>query len=243
MAYQQFTRAQLRSQLLERLGGAGTTFWTTDELNGYIQESLRVWNSLTGFWRTRQVITTVANQVWYTVAGTITSSMRVAFNNQGLIPSSMEDLDTGEQYWESETTASGGTVPTQPQLYAIGALNLIGIWPADAAGGNALQVDGIASTPILAADGDFVNIGKEELTAILDYSEHAALFKEGGAEFVATLPSDENPGAILGNFLKAAGKRNATLMQSEMYRLWLGGDVAGREKNPQRTKSERAGAR
>jgi hypothetical protein len=243
MAYSQVTLVQLRAQLLQRLGGAGAKFWTTAELNTYIQESLRVFNSLTGFWRTRLLLPTVANQVWYPVSGTVTSSLRVAWNNFPLNPVSMEDLDTGRQHWESETIVDGGDVPATPQLFAIGALNLIAIWPADTAASNSLQVDGIASTPLLAADSDFIDIGTEELTMLLDYCEHAALFKEGGAEFAATLPSDENPGSILGNFLKQAAKRNATLMNSELYRLWMGGDVNGREANPQRTKSERAGAR
>jgi len=243
MAYTQVTLAQLRSQLLERLGGAGANFWTTDELNGYIQESLRVFNSLTGFWRTRLLIPTIAGQHWYTISGTITSSLRVAWNNFPLNPVSLEDLDTGQQFWESEIAGDGGTVPPTPTMFGIGALNLIAVWPADSADNNSLQVDGIAATPLLASDSDFIDIGTEELTMILDYCEHASLFKEGGAEFAATLPSDENPGSILGNFLKQAAKRNATLMNSEMYRKWMGGDVNGREGNPQRSKVERAGAR
>src|SRR5512147_49845 len=124
MAYQQITRAQFRTRLNDRLGGAALPFWTDDEKNGLLQESLRTFNLLTGFWRTRQLIVTVANQVWYVINGSITSTMRVAFNSHPLSPVALYDLDSGEQYWESETTASGGVVPDSPQMYGIGALNL-----------------------------------------------------------------------------------------------------------------------
>jgi hypothetical protein len=244
LGYQQLTRAQFRAQLLDRLGGAGQTFWRTDELNGIIQEALRVWNSLTGFWRTRQLITTVADQTWYVVAGSITSSLRVMFNDHPLLPSALYDLDTSQQYWESETTATRN-VPDEPAVYGIGALNLISIWPADHAGGNRLVVDGIAQTPILTSDSSYVDIGEEELSLLLDYCEHIALFKEGGAEFMNTIPGKDQAteASPFGRFLAGAAARNAMLARSEWYRKWLGGDASNQGKNPVRANPARAGAR
>ncbi|KKK94287.1 hypothetical protein LCGC14_2684390, partial [marine sediment metagenome] len=49
MAYQQLTRAQVRTLAYERLDN-NTKLWRTDEVNRLINESLRTFNALTGYW-------------------------------------------------------------------------------------------------------------------------------------------------------------------------------------------------
>lgn len=249
MAYAQYTLAQLRAFLRERLGNTLTAFYRDAELNGVLQEALRSFNLLTGFWRTRQLIPTVANAHWYVISGSITSSLRVSFNDHPLIYAARTDLDTGQQFWESESAtdpsnppAGGTVVPDEPQVYCVGALNLLGIWPADRTATNQLSVDGIAATPLLTTDASFVDLGREELNTILDYSEHVCLFKEGGAEFSATLPSDDNQNALFASFLKGCAQRSGMIQRMESYRQWMGGNTAERQKNPLR-RAERAGAR
>ena len=250
MAYAQFNLGQLRTYLRERLGTTLAAFYRDAELNGIIQEALRSFNLLTGFWRTRQLLATVAGRHWYVISGSITSSLRVSFNDHPLTYAARTDLDTGQQYWESESATNplapppGGTVvPDEPQVYCVGALNLIGIWPADrTTGANQLMVDGIASTPLLTTDATSVDLGEEELTTILDYAQHVALFKEGGAEFSSTLPSDDNANALFAGFLKGCAQRSGMIERMESYRQWMGGNTAERQKNPLR-RAERAGAR
>jgi hypothetical protein len=231
MGYQQITRGQFRARIREQLGGAAEVFWRDDELNRILQESLRVYNSITGFWRTRQLITTAADTVYYLVNGTITSSLRVSFNDHPLIPSALVDLDMGQESWESQNT-SLSTCPNEPQIYGIGALNLIAIWPADHDGGNELSVDGIAQTPILTSDAQFIDIGTEELSVLLDYCQHVALFKEGGTEFNDTIPNKNGGETLFSSFLKGAAGRSGMIARSELYRKWMGGDSTGRSKNP-----------
>ena len=236
MPYQQINRAALRAQAYDRLGRTGQNFWRDDELNRLINEALRMWNCLTGYWRVRDVsVVTVANQVWYPLPSTITSQMRVEWQAKPLGYSALADLDNGRPAWEGETTADGGDVPSEVAVWAPAGLNLIAIWPADAAGNAQLVLDGIAATPVLTLDADFIDIGSEELSAILDYIEHAAVFKEGGAEFTST-------GTLLESFLKAAAERNSLLMASAPFRRWLGihQDEA---RVPRRTAEERIGAR
>ena len=233
MAYTQLTRAQLRSLFDDRLGAAASTFWLDDEKNGIIQEAMRVFNSITGFWKTSTSITTVADEHWYTLGGLITSGMRVRFNGKPLAPVTLADLDTGQRYWESETTISGGVVPTTPKMWCIGGINLVAIWPADHDGSNALMVDGIASTPTFVSDTSYVDIGKEELNTLLDYMEHIALFKEGGVEFEASMP-------LFQSFLSGAVTRNAMLMANAPYRKWLGLDD---NKRPMQSSRKGMGAR
>lgn len=224
----------------ERLGAAANTFWRDDELNRLIQESLRFWNALTGFWKqsarlgTGSPAVTVADQVWYTMNGSLTSNMRVSFNNIPLSPSSWDDLDKGQSNWESDTTASGGDAPTIPTIWCPGGLTSIAIWPADHVGGNTLTADGIAVTPLLTADADFLDIGDEELQHLLDYIEHIAVFKEGGAEFEASMP-------LLEGCIKGAAARNALLTASSKFRTWAGFDKSRETKK--RMVVDKVGAR
>ena len=236
MAYALVTRAQLRGYLQSRLGAAGTTFWRDAELNMLIQLVLREWNALSGYWKGKVDLCsgagTTANQVWYTVPGTMTSTCRVDYNEQPLQASSIHDLDYGQPNWESETTSSGGNVPTTPQMWAPAGLNLIAIWPADATGGNSLFIDGIAKTPVFIDDASYVDIGSEELNAILDELQHIATFKEGGEEFQAST-------ALHQAFLKGAANRNQILMGSAPFRRWM-----GLERTPEkRALTERIGSR
>lgn len=223
MPYPQTTRLQLRTLLENQLDSLATSFWRTDEKNRLIQDGLRFWNLLTGYWKARVTINTTASTVWYALPGTITSGMRVSWQDFPLSPTSFHDLDFGRPQWESETTASGGDVPTRPSSWVIGALNLIAIWPADAVGNSNLVIDGVAVTPILANDGSTVDIGPDELNSLLNYLQHIASFKEGGKEFQAT--DDE-----MKQFLTAAGQRSAILRACATYRRWLGLDKSRKSK-------------
>jgi hypothetical protein len=237
MPYAQVNRAAFRALVRNQLGSGGlaSSFWRDDELNKIIQESLRFYNLLTGYWKTRAVLNTTAATVWYTTPGTITSAMRVSFNSAPMRSSSLYSMDFGRSGWESETTISGGDVPTRPRYFIIGALNKIAIWPADSPGGNSLVLDGIAVTPILATDASLLDIGQEDMNGLLDLCQHIAAFKEGGKEFTASMESFKS-------FLQGAGERNAILRRCATYRRWLGLDV-GRQKRPLKIASEAVGAR
>lgn len=235
MAYTQVTLATIRGYLQARLGTAGTVFWRDAELNAIINETLRTFNALTGFWKGTVDICsgagTTADHVWYTVPGTLTSSCRILFNGVPLMPTSVQDLDYGQPNWESERTDDGGNVPTTVKMWAPAGLNLIAIWPADGAGGNSLYADGIVKTPVLSADTDYIDIGREELNQLLDEMQHIATFKEGGAEFQASIQLHQD-------FLKGAANRNSLLMGSAPFRRWM-----GIEKSSEARDRERLGAR
>jgi hypothetical protein len=218
LPYTSVTRTQFRALLLERLGASGTTFYRVTELNYLLQESLRFWNLCTSFWVTRVLFNTVTPVTpWYQLPSTITGNMRISWQNIPLSVASLHDLDYGRPNWESETTATGGDVPTVPKLWTIGALNLIAIWPADSAPPNSLVVDGIASTPILTSDTSTLDIGQEEMKSLLDYCEHVAMLKQGGKEF-------QDSQALFKAFLKAAGERSTIIRQSGVYEKWMGID-------------------
>ena len=55
-----------------------------------------------------------------------------------------------------------------------------------------ISVDLVRNAPIPANDSAYVQLGREELDAVLDYAQHLAAFKQGGQEFQATMKHYSN---------------------------------------------------
>lgn len=229
MPYAQFTLAQLLTLFYEQVG-QNQAFFRPDEAIRILQESFRVFNVLTGFWRDRVSLgLTAAGQVWYTVPAGMSYIQRVEVAQTPLGSSSLWDLDYGEPGWESEQCTTGQL----PQAFAPAGFNLFAIWPSSFQGGESIIVEGVVPAPVLTNVG-FVNLGQDEVEMILDYATHVAQFKEGGQEFEASQ-------LALQEFLKQAGSRNAVLMQSSKFRTWMG--LTDQKKRPMRLPDERVGAR
>lgn len=229
--YQQFTLTQLQDLFYEQVGG-NRTFWRLDESTRILQEAIRVFNCLTGFWRgSVSAGLTVADQHFYSVPSGLTYVQRVMLNGQPLSSSSLYDLDYGQPTWQSETCTS----TTLPTVFAPAGVNLFAVWPASYAGGESLVCEGVVPAPVLTSVG-FVNLGQDSLETILDYAGHIAQFKEGGQEFEASQ-------LVLKEFLKQAGERNAMLMQSSKFRKWMG--LTDQKKRPMKLAGDedRVGAR
>jgi hypothetical protein len=216
MAHPHYTRAEIRAFLQHKY--ESVPFWTDIEANNALNEALRVWNSLTGYWKRRITIETTAGNFEYALPDTVVFGTRVEFNNNPLTQSSLHDMDNGKPGWQGQTTASGGSVPTSPKIWFPIAIDIIGIWPADAVGENILTVDGISQTPILTSDVDTIDVGNEALGALLGYALHIIALKEGGARFVQTMP-------YFSDFLREAAEENDQLTQSEMFRHFIGIDM------------------
>lgn len=215
MAYTAITRAQLRTRLQARYDD--TPFWTDAEANEAINEGLLTWGLLTGRWRSTVVLSTTANTPEYAIPAGLTYRARVAFNNLSMSPASLVEMNLGRPHWWSETTTSGGAVPTRPTLWVPLSLALIAIWPADATGNNALTVEGVANTPILTADGAFVDLSEADLSVQLGFDLHVLLFKKGGPAFQKSM-------ADFTAFLSAAAEENDLVKSSQFYRQWMGLD-------------------
>lgn len=88
MPYAQFTLAQLQDLFYEQVGG-NRAFFRPDEATRILQESLRVFNCLTGFWRGQvDMGLTTAGQHWYNVPAGLTYALRVELNRQPLASNS-----------------------------------------------------------------------------------------------------------------------------------------------------------
>jgi hypothetical protein len=189
---------------------------------------LRYFNLFTGYWRGSATVNTVAATPFLSVSNTLTRATRVTRPGKVLTRKSIVELYRQRTNWRTQTTTSGGGVPTTVREWAPIGLNSFAIWPADAVGGLTLTVEAVKITPILAADGDFVDVGQEELDLILDEALWILTFK---------LPSErEAQQARHDNFLQGCLARNDQLRKSSFFRSALGLDQEQRLEPTRRTK-------
>lgn len=216
MPYTQTSLADLLVHLTARWDGS--VFWTPEEGRRALNETLRLWNLLTGRWRRILLLDSVANQVEYDLGATLLYGMRVSVSNAPLTITSLMELDLGRPTWRSETTASGGVVPTVGTLWAPVSLQRIALWPALATAGVAnIAVGGVSNTPVLVEPGDTIDLGEEDIDLIVDDALHVVSFKEGGPRWRSTKPYRTA-------LLQAAAEENGRLKANQKYRLYAGLD-------------------
>lgn len=214
MAYQQVTLTTLLDRLADRY--ESVPFWVEAEAIRALNDSLRVWNAMTGFWRRPFLTITVPDDPYVPLEGTIVQPATVRWNNLPLDPASLADFDYTLPNWRKVTTATSGA-PTRPVYWARLSLTLIALYPADHAGRNALTVDGVRATPTLVDPTDYVNLGEEELGLLLGYAQHVLAFKVGGRTLTASYPQWLA-------FLQAGAQRSAAFAASAFYRKIMGLD-------------------
>lgn len=213
--YQNYTLTDMLTQLSYKF--EDVPFWVEAEAIDALNEALLMWNVLTGFWKETITLTGTATNWDYALPDSMVFGMRVLYNGKILSQASLSDMDNGKPGWQSQITTSGGNVPTSPQIWLPLSIDMIAIWPAPAVTGGIITVDGVMATPQLVAPGDFINIGNEELGAILGYALHALAFKEGGARFQSTME-------YFKEFLQAAAEENDQLTESSEFRNFIGTD-------------------
>ncbi len=120
-----------------------------------------------------------------------------------ILPDSLHNLDAFRNNWQNDTQGAPDTV-------VIAGHNLIAVSPPpDGVYSITLDVVQRADVPTGAADN--VEIGREDLSGIIDYAEHLAAFKIGGAELNLTQQQASNflSRAVLRNQLMDAGTRGS----------------------------------
>lgn len=214
MPYTQVTRAQLRTFLQHRYDSV--PYWTATEANDAINEALRQFNLYTGYWRGSATVNTVAGDPFLAVASSLTRATRITRPGKVLTRKSIVEFYRYRSNWRTQTTASGSPVPTTVQEWAPIGLTGFAIWPADAAGGLTLTVEAVKITPVLTADGQFVDVGQEELEILLDEMLWILTFKRP-SEREQQRPRHEK-------FLQGCLDRNDQLRASSYFRAVLGLD-------------------
>ena len=116
---------------------------------------------------------------------------------------SFYEADRFDYEWQSNPNAMTGIIRGGIDLFAISP-----VIPVGASIGLTLTL--VGNMPIPTADGQFVQISREVLDAILDEAEHLAQFKEGGQEFIDSI-------ALHQRFLAVAMKTNARLLELGIF--------------------------
>lgn len=89
--YAYITRAQLRAALQDRLGDQNGVYWTSTELNLYLDEALQTWGMLTGYWRDTGSFVTTASTAFYDIS-TLTNTSAVALLSYATTDTTLSSL-------------------------------------------------------------------------------------------------------------------------------------------------------
>jgi hypothetical protein len=101
-------------------------------------------------------------------------------NNVPLLLDSVRDVDLYAATWE-------GQAQGPPTVGAHMGLNLLAFNPPD--GGNySVTATVVQNAPVPVLNTDPVQVSRGDLDAIIGYAQHLAAFKQGGAEFTASIP-------------------------------------------------------
>ncbi len=118
-------------------------------------------------------------------------------NGADVMPTPLWDMDMYNPGWENSTSGTN-------QL-AFAGQNLVAISPPPSASSTpSILVDVVQNAPMPASDGAYIQIGREEWSAILDYSQHLASLKLSADEFKGTL-------GLYKNFMQQAALYNDRL--------------------------------
>lgn len=102
-------------------------------------------------------------------------------NGVPMLPSTLQEMDSSTPNWQNVTASTSNAV----QDIILAAPNLIALSAVpDAA--YSVTLDVVRRTPVPTTDSAYVQIGREQIDAILDYAEHLAMFKVGGSEWRST---------------------------------------------------------
>lgn len=239
MAYARTTIATLKSNVKERLGGEGT-FWTDTEIVNALNEAMAVWQLLTGdFVATANQVIASNSQVVQLSSTTVTSMGLVRVRRMTatttpaaatvLYPVSIFEMDQG--FYGRQGAASSST----PEYWAPFGIDRMIIYPAPSAT-QTVQLQYYNGDPRISnAAADYLDLGDEEVIAIVNYAVWACSFKEGVKEALA------NTSPLREMFVAAARLRNQKLQGTALYRNYMGNDRD--ETKPTRTASEQAGLR
>lgn len=215
MAYASTTLATLRARLQDRY--EDVPFWSDTEANDAINEALRQFNMYTGYWRGNAVVATSAGSPFLSVGATLTKATRVTRSGKVLTRKSIVEFYRMRRNWRTQTTSSGSPVPTTIREWAPIGVTQIAIWPTDPAGGTNLTIEAVKITPILSADGSFVDLGDELIDPLLDEALYALVaFKRPS--------SAEGMKERHASFLQACLGKNDALRGSAYFRRALGLD-------------------
>lgn len=107
------------------------------------------------------------------------SAVQGFINGQEVAIQAVKSFDTFNPSWQNAAAA-------KPTDLSLASWNFLAVSPKPDAVGYNIALDVIRNAPLPVNAGDFIQLGREELDALVDYIEHLAMFKIGGSEFIET---------------------------------------------------------
>lgn len=120
------------------------------------------------------------------------------------IPMAVDPLKSGDDYNPRWQAAASGAPRS---AYAAG--NLLAFTAPDSGTAYSATVSTVSNAPI---GGSFIQVARDDFDAIIDYAQHLAMFKSGGAEFAATIP-------LYQNFQRKAAQYNSKLKEMGFFSM------------------------
>lgn len=143
--------------------------------------------------------------------------VNAAINGVPLDTDSITNMDSYNQYWQT-TTGTPNSIASIRTLVALAPCP-DGVYSAsfDVAAKAPIPSGILAQT--IADDSIYVQLGKEEIEAVLGYAGHLAAFKMGGEEFRSTFKGAENffEAALAYNERLAAANPNVLTLMVQSY--------------------------
>jgi len=137
----------------------------------------------------------------------------------GNVPVQIDSVKAADLYQTSWQSLAQG--PPVSAYYA--GLNLLAVAPAADSRTYSATAVVVENAPIPASPGAFVQMGRDDYDAMLDYAQHLAAFKMGGADFTSTLQ-------LFQRFIKQASVYSSKLDEMAEFTSMLLG-LASREKD------------
>lgn len=125
------------------------------------------------------------------------SVLSMQFNGLPMAVDAVKNGDNFNSGWESILNQGS------PQSCYTAGLNLIG-FPTPNAGVYGALPTVVQNAPVPVASGDYIQIARSDYDAMLDEAQHLAALKQGGSEFLRTIPLHQN-------FVARAGLYNKKL--------------------------------
>ncbi len=126
---------------------------------------------------------------------------------------SVTEMDQYDAEWDSNPDASECVVTAGTDLVALS--------PNPSAAVSAVLTV-VRNAPIPILDNDFVQVSRDTWDVILDYAQHLAQFKQGGAEFLQSID-------LYKNFIKRCASENSRISELGLY-----DDILNAEGNRER---------
>jgi hypothetical protein len=137
-------------------------------------------------------------------------------NNVPVQIDSVRSADLYDVSWQSQT-------PAKPSACYYSGLNLLALVPVPDAGTYSAMATVVENAPIPGNLAANVQMARDDYDAVLDYAQHLAAFKMGGADFTATFP-------LFQRFIKQASVYSSKLGELGEFAASLLG-LASFEKN------------